>query len=488
VTGLGGPSLRPPSLIRKGSERNRENTLRQLHGVHDRHRPTHDDDKPSQSAAWPTYVGVRVFTQVKVDCPRLMPVGTGAREVAALCSVVALVLAACGSGSIVGPRAPPWPCCDSLASCSALVQASREWPDGDDCIGRRECEFHAALKIGELAPASFPVIDELLGSSSAYRRGLGATAAQFASKACRGRAARALLQAWVSHHDDDVIDAIAFIDDPQTVGALVEALSRSKTDARSTSRFIHALDMIGPPAAAALPRLAEIAAAHWDSSTRLDAAFAYQSISGETKRIAVAPDRCPTSVRRSADGAQWEVLLAGGARVALSDVHAPAGRVATQGRDCQDCRGLGLRVDDECLLSTDSFFEMEGRLEPLTNRKLPEAGVDSPRRLSAEPRLLYLQAIDSIMGTWDVEILTRANSASWSRRLLASAFGSQLVAFALAPEGAVDVLVRDDSVPPPGEDPKCAGRTRLEGIDTGGRPAAFFVLQVRPDATVTARD
>jgi hypothetical protein len=190
-------------------------------------------------------------------------------------------------------------------------------------------------------------------------------------------------------------------------------------------------------------------------------------------------------VRRLADGARWEVQLEGGLLVALSDVRVHSTRFATQRHDCRDCRGYGLHVEEECLLSVPSF-EIQGRLEPWTNGKLPERDTDVPGRLTQEPRLLYMQVTDSIIGGWDVEILTHAGSPYWSRRILAGAGGSNLIAFAPTPEGAVDVLVRDDTMLPPGMGPKCAGRARLEGIDTEGRPAVFLLLRIDLEGTVTA--
>lgn len=362
------------------------------------------------------------------------------------------------------------------------------------------------------------VICELLASSSQSHRRLGASGAWHAAPAGADDIVPALLAAYAAYADAEVLAAIEWNRDPRMVPVLIEALSGP--GAPRTSGAVVALDRLGAQAAPALPALAEVAASHWDASTRQDAASACRSISRDAalhdhyypdephllhdaasahmQELKPGPYRCPrivsqtrheseSPVRHEAESL-WTVTLAS-RRIELRGLPAePAswweqagGPCATVGR-----HELVQPVADECLTS-DPGFECGGSLRVWHDGKSIDLGDASPARfVPRSTDVLFFESCSHMMNTWEVESLQRDAPRTWERRIIAAADWSELVAWAIEATGAIDLLVQDSGPPYPGKRiAPCAERTRVEGVSQKDN-SAFVLVQARPDGTVAA--
>jgi hypothetical protein len=336
-----------------------------------------------------------------------------------------------------------------------------------------------------------PIIQRLLVSPAEHQRMLGWRVAMRVHREYDGQLAATLVEAWQSYRDHySTYDLVLKNRDPRMTPLLMDGLSG--VDARRTSTFAYQLAESAVSAQAALPRLAEIAASHWDHDTRAAAASAYNRISGR-ETIRPGPDHCPIAVRResSPPGARWKVQLAT-RTLELSELSVSDGARERHHGKCGDSKGLALEVGKECLVARQGF-ECQGRLEVWRDGGKRYLGTASPAGfVERDGDVLFFEACLHGVGAWSVASLVRGPSGTWKRRNLASVSGAHLVAFLVEPTGSIDLLVdhpdglRDGKWHWPCETERVEGigsNDRWEGVErTYPREPIYSYLVLRIDA------
>jgi hypothetical protein len=383
--------------------------------------------------------------------------------------------------------------CTDAASCAAVLRAT---PEVD---GRRVRDQEYAVEhIANFGGEGRAVIRELLGSPVRKQRWLGARAAGRVTRDNYEELVPALVQAFRDHPNEwELLEALHGIQDPRVLDALLEALPGSGFP----TAVVRAIETLGAFAAAALPRLADIAASHWDAQLRVEAAEAFAVISG--RAVEPAPFRCPVAVGRDAPGmfgpGTWTVTLRGSVVHLRSPKDEPPPRTAvcvsrSEDPDPGGQDALALRDD---VVEPRYGSECRGALDGwgAGDKKRFEGGPGGPL-LRREGDILAFGARDSEGGAWSVYSLTRSRGGEWSAHLAARASGF-LVGYAVDAAG-VDLLVSQAAANPMNHHVKvrpCASATRIEWKRAPAAPeswdegrAPLVLLHIDADGVVTVRE
>jgi hypothetical protein len=352
-----------------------------------------------------------------------------------------------GGLSCARPRTPWEPCCDDFAACSAVLRS--RLADTKPAID--QCAYDASTLVGAFGPSTCPVVVELLQNPSTWPLGLNAFTHMVATdRAC---ALPAFVASYRAHPNPRALVALRGIRDPEVAALFVETLE-AEPRTREWSTRIDLVATEGDLASAALPRLATIAASHWNAEVRAAAARAYGAISGTA--IEPGPDVCPPRVTRTPAGARtrWDVAVASGWVGELWGSPGHDFRTPYEEGGCASMKA----IDDG-------------------PRSLPVP-------LPIDPDAARQTVVgEGCGGGWYVE---RRIMASDGRSMVEWRAGGEggLAAFALEPDGGADVLIR---LVTRGGHEACEGVTVVEGVE-GLRAGGFELIHLDRDGTITVRN
>jgi hypothetical protein len=419
---------------------------------------------------WQSQVSARLST---LDGGRGSVGGFVVRTVRAAFSLLCMAMGSCARPS----DWPPCPAvCTTLASCTAVLNATPQ------SMAEVVCQNRAAERVGTFGEDGRRVVRDLLGSPVEWQRTLGSHAAATMSPAGASDIAAALVDAYRAHRDRTVLRALEGVNDPLSASLFVELLGSS--DGFEAFNAVSYVSKMGARAAPALPALQHLAASHWSGVVRESAARAYATLTGTPLEPARA--HCPVSVTRDPPGdlgaATWTVTLRDSSLVLRSvTTSVPATRDPACPADDSKYGEFSVGVGDECVVARRGF-ECQGSLSVWDGKRMKSLGWAAAGPLVRRRNdVLALNVCRHMVGSWDLDSLSRAQDGAWSRRSITSSpdWGSDVVAFA-AGESTVDLLVNDGG-------PRCERAVDLHGMPAKlpYERATFVMLRIEADGAVT---